>query len=61
MSEWGTTPDYIVNHWSEELLTLMVEKLVERKRIEHGKPSQRVSDTELFAQAGNLIKVEKND
>ena len=34
MSEWHVTPDYIVNNWTEELLDLMLKKLVERKRKE---------------------------
>ena len=66
MSEWHTTPDYIVNNWSDELLALMVEKLVERRKRElnaikgHGS-SGMVSDKELFARAGRLIKVEKKN
>jgi len=44
----------------------MVEKLIERKHRESdamsGRPShKKVSDTELFKVASNVIKVEKND
>ena len=55
MSEWHVTPDYIQEHWTDELLNLMIEKLNER----HGeKPSSpKVSDKTLFAQAKNLIEV----
>ena len=30
MVEWHITPDYIVNNWTDELLDLMIEKMVER-------------------------------
>ena len=58
------TPDYIVAHWTEELLELMTEKLVERKkretRIMKGEEpggDAKVSDSELFARMG--VKVDK--
>ena len=58
MVEWHTTPDYIVNNWTDELLNLMIEKLVERKQKEtQPRQSGKVSDKLLFAQAKNLIKV----
>jgi len=55
-----------LNNWTDELLALMVEKLVERKHREsdaiRGKPStKKVSDTELFAAASNVIKVKNGD
>lgn len=66
MAEWHLSPDYIVNNWTDELLNLMVEKLTERKQreVQAMRPlgssgGHRVSDKELFAQAGNLIKVVK--
>lgn len=66
MVEWHLPPDYIVNNWTDELLDLMVEKLVERKQreIQAIRPSgssggHRISDKELFMRAGNLIKVVK--
>ena len=34
MVEWHTTPDYIVNNWTDELFELMVVKMVERKKRE---------------------------
>jgi len=69
MSEWHITPDYIVNNWTDELFDLMLEKLAERKQREvkatrpASSPSSvgggKVSDSILFAQAKNLIKVVK--
>ena len=56
------SPDYIVNNWTDELLQLMVEKLVERKEREaHPRKSEegKVSDSALIAKASNLIKVVK--
>ena len=64
MAEWHLPPDYIVNNWTDELLDLMVEKLVERKERETHPPTptgdsggHKVSDSVLFAHAGNFIKV----
>jgi len=70
MVEWHVTPDYIASNWTDELLNLMVEKMAERKERENNHASanraqlntngkQVVSDTMLFSQAHNLIKVEK--
>lgn len=60
MREWHVTPDYIANNWTEELITLMLEKLVERKERERMPPSkQKVPEQELFARGKNLIKVVK--
>lgn len=65
MVEWHVTPDYIVSNWTDELFNLMVEKLIERKKRERLGSSTplrnqgMVSDKELFARAGHLIKVEK--
>jgi hypothetical protein len=74
MAEWHITPDYIIENWTDELLALMVDKLSERKEREvdaiKGRrtsgvsvqsSTQWVSDKELFAQAGNLIKVVRKD
>jgi len=64
MSEWHITPDYIVNNWTDELLTLMIEKLVERKNPEprESRPERdgMVSDHLLFQKASNLIEVKKS-
>ena len=65
--EWGVTPDYIVNNWDEELLDLMVDRLNQRKQKEQEAMQGRgrnlgktmVSDTELFSQLGDAIRVEK--
>lgn len=69
MAEWHLPPDYIVNNWTDELLDLMVEKLVERKQreVQAIRPASlpgdsgghMVPDSMLFAHAGNLIKVVK--
>lgn len=61
MAEWHITPDYIVNNWTDELLNLMVDKMVERKKREQpaeNQPIDRVS--ELAIQSRGLIKVVKN-
>jgi len=65
LAEWHITPDYIVAHWTDELLDLMTEKLVERKARESAPPgakpldSGKVSDTALFQKAKNLVRVVK--
>lgn len=69
MAEWHLPPDYILDNWTDELLDLMVEKLVGRKEREaqEVKPTSlpgdsggaKVPDSVLFARAGNLIKVVK--
>ena len=67
MAEWGVTPDYIVNNWDEDLLDLMVDRLNQRKQREQEALQGRsknlgrtmVSDTELFTQLGDAIRVEK--
>ena len=74
MAEWHVTPDYIAEHWTEELLRLMVDKLVERKKREASPPSggfqspsqaprkerdKMIPDSELFAKLGDCMKVVK--
>jgi len=59
LAEWHLTPEYIINNWTDEKFNLMVEKLAERKARLAGVKSNKVSDEELFAKAGNIIKVEK--
>ncbi|MBU2249731.1 MAG: hypothetical protein KKD77_23495 [Gammaproteobacteria bacterium] len=75
MAEWHVTPDYITNNWTEELLELMVSKLVDRQKrqsgaIEGAQEGHRVApvqndrvvkDTELFRILGRKLKVVKND
>jgi len=66
MAEWHVPPDYIINNWTEEMLELMSDKLVERKERENqalrgSSSSAKVSDATLFNQAGNLIKVVKRN
>jgi len=58
--EWHVTPDYIVVHWTDELLELMADKLRERKeresRAARGE-TEKVPDEVLFNNASNLIEV----
>ena len=62
MAEWHVTPDYIASNWTEELLELMVSKLVERKQREtialhgNGDNSETVTDGAIFERAPHLIK-----
>ena len=68
MTEWHVTPDYISNNWTDELLNLMVDKLIERKereeeavrQISNRSESYKVSDTELFSRMGKMVKVVNN-
>ena len=57
MTEWHVTPDYIVNNWTDELLDLMIDKLVERKK--QGTRDKGVSVESLAAQSRGMIKVVK--
>lgn len=60
MVEWHVTPDYIVNNWTDELLNLMTEKLVERKEMKpQASESPHVSAETLAAQAPHMFKMEK--
>ena len=64
MSEWHVTPDYIVNNWTEELLSLMIEKLAERRKQDstsNGGSSHMVSIQELSIRSRGLIKVVRKD
>ena len=66
MAEWHVTPDYIVENWTDELFSLMCEKLADRKKREldaikgGGYSRGMVSDEELFGRASNLIRVVNN-
>ena len=64
LAEWHITPDYIVNNWTDELLTLMIEKMAERKKreVQAMRPpsgDNKVSDSDMFGMLGNKIKVVK--
>lgn len=61
-------PVYIANNWTPELLSLMAEKLAERKRKEAeaiksigNSDKGGVPEYELFNKGKNLIKVEKKN
>jgi hypothetical protein len=59
MTEWGLTPEYILDNWTEELFTLMFVKRAERieamtKAVKHdAAPApvayKQITDQELFA------------
>jgi len=59
-------PDYIVNNWTDELLNLMITYLNKRKAREQSSfpavpgDKAKVTDTQLFSQLGNKIKVVKH-
>ena len=66
MSEWHLSPDYIVRNWTDELLNLMCEKLMERKQREvdslnatQSSPDRSVPIETLAAMSHGMIKVEK--
>ena len=63
MVEWHTTPDYIINNWTHELLDLMVRKLGERKERElaaiQGR-SSTMSAEQLAARSRGMIEVVKS-
>ena len=60
MAEWHLTPEYILHNWTEEKLSLMLDKLIERKKVTpkgESTDSDEVSNEVLFAQMGSSIKV----
>jgi len=69
LAEWGLTPEYIINNWTEELLNLMTRKLAERKGLssqtDAGKPDKvrtapgknKVSIESLVASSNGAIEV----
>jgi len=54
----------VIDNWTSEELALMTKKLAERKQREadaiRGKPTNKVSDTQLFRNLGDKIKVVKS-
>jgi len=63
LTEWHITPDYIVNNWTDELLELMLEKLIERKKKESDaiKGRKTVSAETLAAQSHGAIEVKSGN
>jgi len=63
--EWGLSPEYIINNWTDEELDLMITCLHSRKQKEiaslrSGSGNEgKVTDAQLFSQLGNKIKVVK--
>lgn len=68
MTEWGVTPEYINNRWTEELLTLMfvkrtkrIKRTTQKEISENGNvseaPKKKVKDTEMFAMLGIIPEV----
>ena len=59
MSEWGISPDYIVEHWTEELFVLMVDSLASRKERESeavkGSRNRTVPVSEMFRMIGAKV------
>jgi len=56
--EWGLDPVYIVNNWTDELLDLMIEKLVKRKKLAmEPNDSEGVTADELAMRSNGMIKV----
>ncbi len=65
MVEWHTTPDYIVNNWTDELFELMAAKLGERKQrekddMDKARGKQVHSDGSGLKQMGSMVKVIDN-
>jgi hypothetical protein len=63
MSEWGITPEYILDNWTEAELLLMFQKRNERiqaaneaMRMSDEPEPRRVSAEELFSQFGGSVK-----
>ena len=68
MAEWHVPPDHIAENWSDELFSLMVKKLTdrrerERKAIEKPEKEGRnlISSEELIEQMGSSVEVIKGD
>ena len=61
LAEWGTTPDYIVEHWTDEILDLMLHSLLARKRREAppGEEHDVGSEEAALARMNSVVKVEK--
>ncbi len=61
MTEWHIPFDHILNHWSDEQLDVMVQKLTERKAREAAcppkVPEHRVSVDQLAKGSRNMVKV----
>ena len=56
--EWRLDPVYIVNNWTDELLDLMTEKLVKRKKpTMEPKDPDGVTADELAMRSNGMIKV----
>jgi len=66
LAEWHMPPDHIVSNWTDELLNLMIEKLVERKQREIDSikgvkcESDSVSPEMLASVSHGTIKVVKH-
>lgn len=61
LAAWGLDPDYILDHWTDELLDLMIDNLINRLKPEGTKPplspdTEEVPAEELFARMGIKVK-----
>ena len=52
MAEWHVPPDHIAENWSDELFSLMVKKLTERRERER----KAIEGTEGLISSDELIK-----
>ncbi len=53
--EWGVDPVYIMDHWTEELLTLMTTKMVERKKHEAEPPNPNAGIRDMIGPEARLL------
>ena len=66
MAEWHVPPDHIAENWSDELFSLMVKKLTERrererKAIEGPEKEGLISSDELIKRMGSSVEVIKGN
>ncbi len=66
LAEWHLPPEYIIERWTDEEFSLMVEKLAARKRLESeaisGKQCQQQSVPEgQFFEMAHIHHIEKGE
>ena len=62
MTEWRLPPDYILANWTSEMFSMMIDKLVERKRGTLLEVTPVMSDDAFFNRAGiKHVKVKNGD
>ncbi len=61
MAEWHISPVTIAETWTDELLLVMIDNLIDRKE-QYDKPKEaKVSDTELFRAMGKQVQVKNGN